>query len=65
MKNYVDLIMTIAQMPRSELIDLKTRLAMAVLTDDPALNMSIDEEMHLQNLIDRELDHRADMGDLR
>lgn len=65
MANYVDLVMKIASMKRSQLIDLKERLATAVLNNDPKLNLSFDEVLRANELIDRELDHRADTGDLR
>lgn len=64
-KTYTDVILTLAAKPRSELIELKGRIAEAYLKDDPRLNMSIDEVMHAQDIIDRELNGRAERGDLR
>lgn len=48
---------------RNELVDLKGKLADAFLRDDPAV--SFDEMTEVNTLIDRELDRRADAGDIR
>lgn len=53
----------IASKTRKELADLKGKVADAFLNDDP--NISFDEMMGVNTLIDRELERRADAGDIR
>lgn len=52
----------IAAKSRRELVDLMDKTADAMLNDDP--NVSLDDVLRTNNLIDRELARRTDAGDI-